>query len=297
MSHGGVIERHVAMAIERHRPMADVSRLVAEELPPSERTPWLRMADALERGDVAAGTKAAAASLACWIPLFASAAGDPRVPIRMLQTAARPPVLPKPWLWLFAYPLVVVLLALALVAFLAATVLPTFEAMYVDFGMQLPAATRAVLALRPFMSSVWQPIVAAAGFVSLPWWLGLRRAARSATVTASFTRTLARLVAADIATDEAIALASHAAGVGPQDPAAPRRPLTHAAVAALDTAPASAAVLLDAIADCHDDLARGRRGFGEWFIGPVLIGFVGLFVGFVTVALFMPLIKLVGALS
>ena len=34
-----------------------------------------------------------------------------------------------------------------------------------------------------------------------------------------------------------------------------------------------------------------------WFLGPVLIGGVGLLVGFLTLALFMPLIKLVSDLS
>jgi type II secretory pathway component PulF len=58
-----------------------------------------------------------------------------------------------------------------------------------------------------------------------------------------------------------------------------------------------AAVLLDAIADCHDDQSRGRLSLGQWLIGPVLIAVVGLIVGLVALALFMLLIKLVIDLS
>jgi hypothetical protein len=90
MTAANVIETHVARAVARHRGIEPLVRLVAAELPPCERMPWLRMADALATGDVAQGTAAATASTACWIPLFASGAGDPRLTVRLLQTAARP---------------------------------------------------------------------------------------------------------------------------------------------------------------------------------------------------------------
>lgn len=57
MSHASttdVIERHVATALDRHHDSTGFVRLMAAELPPRERTPWVRMADALDRGDVAA---------------------------------------------------------------------------------------------------------------------------------------------------------------------------------------------------------------------------------------------------
>ena len=300
MSHVGtatVIERHVATALDRHRDSAGFVRLVAAELPPRERTPWVRMADALDRGDVAAGTAAATRSIGCWIPLIASPARDPRLAVRLLQTAARPPA-GTTGVWpLLVYLAAVTALAFGLLCLLSLSVIPTFQSLAADFGAELPGITRRVFALPAFMTSVWQPLLAAAGIIAFPWWLATRWSARSAATAKAFTRTLARLIAADVPADEALALASHAVGTRPVDPAAPRRPLGYAAAAATEFAPRMAAVLLDAIADCHDDQSRGRLSLGQWLIGPVLIAVVGLIVGLVALALFMLLIKLVIDLS
>ena len=70
-----VIAKHVAHALTRHRDSAPFVRMLAAELPPSEQRPWLRMADALATGDIQQATAAASATISCWIPLFASAAG------------------------------------------------------------------------------------------------------------------------------------------------------------------------------------------------------------------------------
>jgi type II secretory pathway component PulF len=56
-------------------------------------------------------------------------------------------------------------------------------------------------------------------------------------------------------------------------------------------------VLLDAIADCHDDRGRGRLDFAAWFLGPVLVGVVGVIVGLLMLSLFLPLLRLVSDLS
>ena len=297
MTAANVIETHVARALARHRGIEPLVRLVAAELPAGERTPWLRMADALATGDVAKGTAAATASTACWIPLFASGAGDPRLAVRLLQTAARPPTVTANAWWLFAYPLSVALVALTVLTLMAFLVIPQYEPVFKDFGVELPMATRMALGLRPILLRGWPLLIIVAWLVLYRWWLGVRWSAHSATAIASFTRSLARLVAADIPNAEALVLAGRATGATGLDPASPRRPLTFAAAAALDHAPRSAAVLLDAIADCHDDRGRGRLDAAAWFLGPVLIGVVGLLVGFLTLALFMPLVKLVGLIS
>jgi hypothetical protein len=292
-----VIGKHVASALERHRDAAGFIRLVATELPPRERPPWVRMADALDRGDVAAGTAAATRSIGCWIPLFASQARDPRLAVRLLQTAARPAAGPGgPWL-LLGYLAAVTALAFGLLIAVSLTVIPTYQRLASEFGADESMITQLVSKLPGFFASIWQPLLAAAGVIAFPWWLATRWSARSAATATAFTRTLARLIAADVPTADALALASHAAGVRSVDPAAPRLPLGYAAAAATEFAPRTAAVLLDAIADCHDDRSRGRLSLGQWLIGPVLITVVGLIVGLVVVALFMPLIKIVSDLS
>jgi type IV pilus assembly protein PilC len=255
------------------------------------------MADALASGDVARGTAAATASLACWIPLFASAENDPRLTVRLLQIAARPPAVTTHVWWLLAYPLGVAIVALAVLALLTFLVLPEFESIFDGFGIQLPFVTRMALGLRPIFERGWPLIIITGAPVALAWAVAVRWSARSVAAIASFTRSLARLVAAEVPIDEALVLAGRAAGATGLDLASPRRPLTFAAAAALDYAPRSAAVLLDAIADCHDDRGRGRLDAAAWFLGPVLIGAVGLIVGFLTLALFMPLIRLVQDLS
>lgn len=292
-----VIERQVAAALDRHRDSAGFIRLVAAELPPRERPPWVRMADALARGDITAGTAAATRSLGCWIPLFASQVRDPRLGVRLLQTAARPAAGTTgawPLLW---YLLAITVLALGLLVVLSLSVIPTVRNIMADFGADPPIITTWLLRLPAFLTSVWQPLLAAAGVIAFPWWLGTRWSARSAAKATAFTRTLARLIAADVPADEALTLSSHAVAARPVNPAAPCRPLTYAAAAATEFAPRTAAVLLDAIADCHDDRSRGRLSLGQWLIGPVLITVVGLIVGLVALALFMPLIKLVSDLS
>jgi hypothetical protein len=297
MTAANVIEQHVARALARHRGIEPLVRVVAAELPSGERGPWLQMADALAAGDVARGTAAATASMACWIPLFASTENDPRLTVRLLQTAARPPVgIASVW-WLVSYPLSLAMIALGVLALLVVGFLPEYEKIFRTFGMTLPFLTRTALNLRPFIVSVWPPILIVAWLVAFRWWLGARWSARSVTVVASFTRALARLVAAEIPTDEALALAGRAAGSRRLDVASPRRPLTYAAAAALDFAPRSAAVLLDAIADCHDDRGRGRLDFAAWFLGPVLVGVVGVIVGLLMLSLFLPLLRLVSDLS
>ena len=292
-----VLARRVAEVIARHRDQASLIRMIATELPPQDRGAWRAMADSLDTGDLARGTAAAAATPECWTPLFASAGGDPRLPARLLQTASRPRQMAEARWLLVAYPLAIVALALGLLGFLSATVLTAFEDLFLNFGMELPSATKAALALGPFLASIWEPILSVAGLLGLAWWLAVRRSAGSSVATASFTRTLARLVAAEIPTDEAISLAGRVAAAPALEPANPRRPLSYAATAALDFTPRTAAILLDAIADCNDDRARSSLSLSQWFLGPVLLGLVGLFIGFVAVALFLPLLNLVGALS
>lgn len=294
---GERLAAQVAVAIERHRDQAAFVRLVAAELPRPDSTAWRAVADALETGDVARGIAAAEASLGPWIPLFASPEGDPRLPARILQTAARPHR-PSGASWLLvAYPLVIGACAVGLLAVFSATVLAMFDAIFRDFGMTLPAVTRLLLAIGPFLTSIWQPLLVVAGLAAAWWWLAVRLSAGSAAVTAAFTRSLARLVAAEMPTDEAVAMAAHVVAAKGPDVGQPRRPLTYAAAAALDFAPRTSAVLLDAVAACHEDRCRGANGAGQWLASVTLIVAVGLLVGFVAVGLLLPLFSLVSDLS
>jgi hypothetical protein len=297
MSARGGFDRHVAAAVARHRGIAPYVRLVADALPPRERRPWQRMADVLAAGDASGGIEGTRSVAGCWIPLIASGANDPRLEARILQAAARAPYGAGGRWSVFVSALMAAGLALVLLLLLATTVLPLFEAIFEDFGIQLPWLTRMTLALGPALRSGWQPLLAAGGLGGLCWWSLSRRAARHAAVVADFTRTLARLVAGGVPDDDALLLASRVVAAPVVDAARPVRPLTSAAVAALEASPSAAAVLLDAVAECHEDRARGAPSVGEWFLGPLAMVMVGLFTGLLVVSLFLPLVKLVSDIS
>lgn len=291
-----VLARHVAAAIDRHQGIAPYVRLVAAALPPRERGSWQRMADALAAGDAAAGVAAARTTAACWVPLIATAAGDPRLEARILQAAVRAPRGGGRWAALVPT-LAAAGLALLVMLLLATTVLPLFETLFDDFGLQLPWLTRVTLAVGPAVRSLWQPAVVALVLGGILWWILAVQFPRRSAAVADFTRALARLVAGGVTDDDALVLAARVVAAPPVDPGSPTRPLTHAAVAALEAPSAAAAVLLDAVAECHDDRARGASSVGEWLVGPLAIGAVGLLVGATVLALFLPLVKLVSNLS
>jgi len=297
MSTRGAFARHVAAAVARHRGIAPFVRLVAAALPPRERRPWRRMADALAAGDSPAGVAAAHAAVACWIPLVASAAHDPRLEARILQTAARPPRRTGGRATKFLWALLAAGLALLVLLLLATTVLPVFEALFADFGIPLPWLTRMTLALGPSLRSGWQPLLAAGVLGGLCWRSLSRRSSSRAAVVADFTRALARLVAGGVPDDDALSIAARAVGTPVVHAARPARPLTYAAVAALEAPPSAAAVLLDAVAECHEDRARGGLSGGEWLPGPLATVIVGLLAGLLVVSLFLPLVQLVSSIS
>jgi type II secretory pathway component PulF len=193
--------------------------------------------------------------------------------------------------------LAAVTLSSVLTLLFTTAVLPVFEALFDDFGMRLPWLTRVTLAVGPAARRGWPLAVAAMVLGGLGWWFLVRQAPRRASAAADFTRALARLVAGGVAYDDAIVLAARVADAPPVDPADPARPLTYAAVAALDAPPAAAAVLLDAVADCHDDRARAGSSIGEWFIGPLAVATIGVLVGLAVIALFLPLVQVVSNLS
>ena len=60
-----------------------------------------------------------------------------------------------------AYPLVVVLVALAVVALILAVVVPTFDSVFASFGAELPLPTRVVLAASEWLVLAWWPALIA----------------------------------------------------------------------------------------------------------------------------------------
>jgi hypothetical protein len=292
-----LVRRHVTEAIARHASAAPVIRAVAAELGPRAGRPWLAMADALARGDVAAGTAAAARDPACWMPLVSTPAGDPRLLGRIVAAAGALHGSPEPaWVMLLAS-LGMVGLPLAVLFGFSFLVVPMFEEIYDDFGSALPSSTQWALAIAHFMQTIWKPLVLAVLLVAASWALARWWVRRGSNVAAAFTRHLARLVEAGVPQDESLELAARAVQVSPVSPDRPRRPLTHAAVAALAYDPPVAGGLLDAVAECHALRAVGGTGAAGNLFGTVAYVGIALIVVLYVFALFVPLIKLINDLS
>ncbi|MFN5701432.1 MAG: type II secretion system F family protein, partial [Betaproteobacteria bacterium] len=129
------------------------------------------------------------------------------------------------------YPLVVVLVALAVVALILAVVVPTFDSVFASFGAELPLPTRVVLAASEWLGRAWWPALIA---LMAAWWLGRRLVRQSPALqrlcdaaplrlpvvgpllqralVARWARTLSTLLAAGIPLVDALGSVAQAAG-------------------------------------------------------------------------------------
>ena len=295
----GVLQRYTRDAVERHRDAADLARAVGEDLPTAQGRPWELMSRALSSGDVTAATRAAASDTRCWLPLFTHR-GDGQVALPALLDAAERPRSTVSLGWAaVAYPLIVVGMAIFVLSVLSVLVVPMFASIFEDFELELPWVTRAVISLAQFMATIWGPTLIAAALIIVGRWLMITRSPRGARAAEIFSRSLGLLAEAELPAEDAVQLAASAAKVSLKTVSEPSRrgPMTLAAREALSHEPRAAGILLSAIADCHHDRSQGGLSVTQWLIGPVAIGAVGLFVGLIVIALFMPLISLVSALS
>jgi uncharacterized membrane protein len=286
--------RRVAAVVERRDalvPLIDaVADSVAAEIGFGAGSRWRAVAAALASADPGRAVAAAGTDPGAWLPLFpASAAGAAHLP-RLLAEARRP-LLRAGRRWSpLAYPLFVFGVATLVLVLLSITVMPAFRKPFDDFGLELPPVTQIVLGIG------W-PAATLGGLALLAGWqLAVWRSPGGPAVTAGFTHALAGLVAGGVPADEAVALAARGVGVAWPSRGKPP-PLSHAARAALALPPATAGRVLEAVAACHEDRTRWAAAGMAWFVGPVLVGVMGVLVGLITAALFAPVIKLVVALS
>lgn len=304
----------IARVLEIGGGVVPALRALGDEIPEARRAGWQELCRTLAEGDAARAARGIDADPDIWIPLLAAAApgattGDGMAEGAFLRCAVDTMVRREDqsrW-WLPAlYPLAVLLFALVVTTFLATFVVPTFEAMFADFGMRLPMLTASVLALARVLRAVWWLLLPALAIVTLLAMLPGRRP-RSVRPQGNrfvrsgrFARNVADLLAAGVPETEAVAMAARAAD--PQgervDGALPGW-LTETVRHALETEmPAATRIrLLERIADCHEQRLSARNAWASWCVGPLAVFVTGLAVFLLVLALFMPLIKLVSALS
>jgi type IV pilus assembly protein PilC len=330
------LERHAGRVIEATGPLLAPLHAYAAELPQAGKRRQLERAlRVIERGnakDVAAEMERRPTP---WLPLLGvtAAAGDPLAGLRkFVDQSHRARKLQRQWQWVLAYPFCLLLATVVLVTFLAFVPIPVFRNVFQDFGLRLPAFTRFVLAVASWISSGWLiAVVAGIAVAALIAWqarkllpLGLRDWANDrfgtplgrSTAIAGFAQSLADLVTVE--PDPAAAV--QIAGAASQSPRLRRaawrlagelehngKPnievyratitatVLHALGSELPTASRSA--LLEEISRCHATRAAQSLSWTHGIVEPLLIVIVGLMMGSVVVALFMPLISLIQGLS
>lgn len=289
-------------------------RALGRELPRRRQPAWGELCETLATGDEARASRALDRDPDTWIPLLAAAApgattGDGVAEGAFLERAVDVAVrdeVDARW-WLPAvYPLFVLLLVLGIACLLSVVVVSQFETVFGDFGLRLPGITRALIWFARALRAGWWLLLL--GFVlavvvwfSLErWWPASIRLPVSWFVRSGrFARHAAELLCAGVPQEAAVAVASRAVdpygASGGEMPRWLSRTVRHALAA--DVATATRIRLLERIAAGHDARLAARRSWASWCLGPVAVFITGLFVFLLVLALFMPMITLVSALS
>jgi type II secretory pathway component PulF len=237
----------------------------------------------------------------------------------------------------WSYPLFVAALSIGALVVLSLTIIPIFGKMFQDFELRLPRATQWIMAISDALSGrdprsliIFLAILGVLWFLAggfgwllhrwqsisfFGYWIAGSRCQLSA--MARWTSTLAELLAIDVPLSESLRIAGIASkhpfyrsqskllsiasvnGVSPLATSPIARSFSstalHALTAAHDGKPSIP--LLRQIADIYWERCERSRSSGNGWLGPLAIFCLGFIVGFVVLALFMPLISLVTSLS
>ena len=286
-------------ALVRHRDLARSLRAIADDLSPSRRQPWLDMAEILTTGNTPAACRAAVRQPAIWLPLLTSNDSDSCFD-QLIVLATTPRRLSAIRRGSTLYALVVTAGLLILLNLLARSVLPIFREMLESFQLELPVVTQLVLGIGTFLGDGKILLLCLAGAVAVISFVVLFRT-RRARRRGLFVDSLGQLLAGGFTPPEALSLTATFAGISNHGMLQGRADhwLQHspAATAAYSAAPAAVPTLLNALAENYADRAAQRQHTADWLLGPIAVVLMGFAVGFTTLVLFLPLIRLLEALS
>ncbi len=331
-----VLRGHLARVRSDGAAIAPALRAYAQQMPRGrQRRELLTLIRVLERGHLDEAERAFRKLPEYWIPLLSAAASsrDPgRVLLGFLEESQQADELRRQWWLTWAYPLVVACLAAAVVVSICVLIVPGFGEIFQEFGLQLPGLTRLILRLSEWINSAWTAVVvgilivvgALAAYAAhwLPWsmlgWLPdrLRMPFGRTTAIARFTQFLSDLLEAGLAVPDALRIAAvssrrwrfrRAAGrLADQiesDADVPfedyEHVLTATALYALQSEmPAGSRIrLLKEISQSYTERAHARLSWTRGVLEPIAILAIGLAVGLIVLALFLPLVKLVEGLD
>jgi len=229
------------------------------------------------------------------------------------------------------YPSTIITVAVAVVIFLLIFVIPTFKAMFEGFGAALPLPTQIVLELsRLVIAYFWVGIAAIVGvIVAIRWWYGTSSGRTNIdrlllrmpiigmlirkVAVAKFTRTLGTLISSGVAILDGLDITARTAGNKIVEMAVLRtrasiaegktiaEPLRESGVfppmvvqmIAVGEQTGALDAMLGKIADFYDEEVDTAVANLTSLLEPVLMVFLGIVIGGVVIAMYLPIFKLV----
>ena len=233
------------------------------------------------------------------------------------------------------YPITIMSIAVVVVGVILVFVIPTFAKMFADFGGELPAPTKIVIAISNFLTKYL--IVLIGGFYGLVWAIkkyystsagrkNIDRMALKAPIAgplirkvagAKFTRTLGTMVSSGVPIMDGLEIVAKTAGNKVVEEAiyavrsaisegkTMAEPLAACGVfpsmvvqmIAVGEATGAMDTMLNKIADFYDDEVDDAVGAMTAMMEPLLMVFLGTTVGGLVVAMYLPIFKLAGAVG
>ncbi len=331
------LRERITAILEKRETLAPALTAFAEEMPLGRRRRELRgLAARLRNGVTVDELCQAKDRTTIWLPLMggSSSLGTGRLLSDLFAESSRENAMRSQWTRLFAYPLFILVASIAVLVFLTAMVVPTFGDIFDDFEMDLPEMSILVVSLSNevrFHSG--RLLVITAGCV-LTVYVALRllRAlkfpgrilgaltkgnSRQLTVMVSFVRRLAESLNTGLPLATALRFAGQSSAspslrreaatlaqdmeTRRADSEQPRCPagLPPSVFYALHAGPNGepSVRLLQEMSEIYAERVRNRFDWSTGFMPQIAILFVGLAVGFVVVALFIPLVELINGLT
>ncbi|HIJ97110.1 MAG TPA: type II secretion system F family protein [Desulfuromonadales bacterium] len=233
------------------------------------------------------------------------------------------------------YPITIMSIAVVVVGVILVFVIPTFAKMFVEFGGELPAPTKFVIALSNFL--IKYIVVLIAGFYGAVWAIkkyyatpvgqkNMDRMALRAPIAgplirkvavAKFTRTLGTMVSSGVPIMDGLEIVAKTAGNKIVEEAiysvrqaisegkTMAEPLAASGVfppmvvqmIAVGEATGAMDTMLNKIADFYDDEVDDAVGAMTAMMEPLLMVFLGTTVGGLVIAMYLPIFKLAGAVG
>ena len=233
------------------------------------------------------------------------------------------------------YPGVISSVAAIAISVLLIFVIPTFERMFASVGLALPLPTRVVIAMSKFLTGYWWAVIAV-GFVSF-WWLKKYYASNAGklvidrlmlkapvlgdvlrkSAVSRFTRTLGTLIGSGVSILEGLEITAKTAGnrvisdaimesrasiAGGETIAAPLQkskvfPPMVISMIAVGEQTGGLDEMLSKIADFYDEEVDAAVSNLLSLMEPVMIVFLGVVVGGMVVAMYLPIFDMINAVQ